>query len=223
MRIEEQYKALWNVKNEINSRLVDLDIYKIKELILWLLRSEEYQRLKNKDSQLFILDFFTDIWTKEKKNMNSFEMQGDIFYGVDSLETMERKFAAAKFAVFRLENDMPREHCKSAVEELCRYHFSAYSLFEMIEGASLKKEENILYMARLLKESNELIRAVGLLQTGIEKYPTNKELLLELADCWLMAGQLEQAYECLLRIKQPGKKIREMIEELEKVVKHESV
>ena len=58
MRIETQYKELLKIKREIDNRLVDLDFSKIKELILWLNTSKEYQKLKSKDNQLMILDFF---------------------------------------------------------------------------------------------------------------------------------------------------------------------
>ena len=58
MRIETQYKELLKIKREIDNRLVALDFSKIKELILWLNTSKEYQKLKSKDNQLMILDFF---------------------------------------------------------------------------------------------------------------------------------------------------------------------
>lgn len=223
MKIEEQYKTLLILKDEINFRLKNLDIYRIKGLIVWLLQSQGYQKMKQKDSQLQALDFFMQIWPMEIKNKDAFEMQGGIFYGVSSLETLERKYQIAKFAILRLENDMPHEYCLRAVEEVCQYQFSAYALFELIEGESEKKEINILKLSRCFKEKEEWIRAIGLLQKGVEKYPANKELLLELADCWMTVGEWKQAYVCLCQIKKPGKKIQEMISELEKVVKYENV
>lgn len=72
MRIETQYKELLKIKREIDNRLVDLDFSKIKELILWLNTSKEYQKLKSKDNQLMILDFYYYMARRKKGNGKNF-------------------------------------------------------------------------------------------------------------------------------------------------------
>ena len=223
MKIEEQYKNLLEIKKEINIRLQNLDFYKIKDLILWLTKSEIYQKLKSKDNQLIALDIFVSIWLQEKQNMDAFEMQGDIFYGVSSLEEVESKYLDAKFLVFRIENGVPYEYCLEGVRKVLQARFSAYALYVIILRESYLREKNILALARLFKAENELVKTIGLLQKALEKYETNEEMLLELADCWIMSGQWQKAYECLEKIENPNDEITELVNELKKVRQDENV
>ena len=62
------------------------------------------------------------------------------------------------------------------------------------------------------------MEALFLLQKGSEVFPKNKEILLELADCWMFGEQWKQAYDCLKKIKKPKKEVRELIQMLEKVI-----
>ena len=46
MKIEKQYSALLELEKEINERLKKNDFVSIKELILWLAKSSDFQKLK---------------------------------------------------------------------------------------------------------------------------------------------------------------------------------
>ena len=211
------------IKREINTKLDKLNFIRLKELILWLKKSPDYLRLKKEDVQLQILDFFIDIWLQEKQNRDTFEMQGDIFYGVTSLEEIEDKYLAARFAILRLESGIPYEYCEEAVVRLIEYDYSGYALFSIIMKESKQYEENICKLAGVLKDRNELVRAIGILQRGLKEYPLSEKLLLELADCWLTAQQWKNAYECLKQIENPAVQIEEMIIELEKLISDEDI
>lgn len=223
MKLKKQYEVLTELKDEINVRLKDLDFRKISELLLWLAASEEYYKLYKKDNQLLALEFFRETWLEERKNPNDFVMQGDSFFGVNCLDDLEMKYAKILFAVFRVENDMPYEYCVSAIQVLIEYQVSPLALYRIIVRETDKKEENIVKTAVLLKEQNQLVKAIGLLQKGVDNYPENDEMKLELADAWLMAKQWQKAYEILLQIKQPNDEIKEMMKEMEKVIGHEGV
>lgn len=221
MKLEEQYKKLIELKDEINARLENLDFDKIKELLLWLAGSQDYLKLKNKDNQLIALDVIKDIWLEEKKHINDFEMHGDAFDRVNSLEDVEFRYLKVQFAIFRLENDIPMEYCIEAVQELIIYKYSPLFMFRVIIRETEMIEQNILKLSRLLKNQNDLVRSIGLLKLGVEKYPKNSDFLLELADCWISVQQYGVAYECLNKIANPNKEVRELITELKKVLNNE--
>lgn len=221
MKQEEQYKKLIELKEEINTRLVDLDFDKIKELLLWLAGNRDYFKLKSTDNQLEALEFLKSIWLEEKKYINEFEMQGDAFTGVNSLRTVECRYLKAHFYILRLENDMSEETCMQSVQELIVEKYSALFLFSIIVRETEMIENNIIKLGRILKKQNDLVRSIGLLKLGVEKYPKNDELILELADCWITAQQYAVAYEYLKKIENPDNEVVELLIELEKVLKNE--
>ncbi len=169
MKRVEREKAILDLKREIDSRLEDLNIYKAGELILWLLQNEMYQKVKRYDEQLMILDLFIDIWRKEKSDNKSFQMQGDIFAYVNSLEEIEAKYLVAKFAFLRIENEMPYEYCTEAVDVLVEYQYSPHALYEIMKRENADSKEMILKLAPLLQDRNALTKAVGLLQLVAEE------------------------------------------------------
>lgn len=223
MRLEEQYILLQNLKTEINDKLVNLDFHKIKELVLWLAKSADYQKLKSKDDELLVLDFFVAVWLQEKRNMDDFSMQGDIFWSVSSLRDAEEKYNMVKFALFRLENDFAYEHCISLVQQICRMKVSAYAISMIVEREISKKEYVTIKMADILKQQNELVKAIGLLNVGSKKYSENEEMKLNLVECWLCAQQLEAAYKCICEFENSTPRIDEIKYELEKVLNDENL
>ena len=79
MRKEEKYEKLAKLKIQINEKIEILDFEKTKELILWLAKSPDYQRLKAEDSQLEYLDFATSVWLEEKRQAGNITHKTDIF------------------------------------------------------------------------------------------------------------------------------------------------
>lgn len=223
MRREERCRKIKELNAEINAKLFQPDFYKLKDLILWLMKSEDYKKLKEYDSRLQILDFFMEMWVWEKKDSKAFEAQGDIFAKVNSLEEIEEKYLCAKFLVLRIEADMPYEYCVEALDRVLDYQYSAYALYEIVKKCSQKHVNNLLKLSTLLKDRNELIQAIGLLQLAVEKETYNEELCMELADIWLSVKQWSKAYESLNIIKQPTQEVRELKQELEIMIKNETV
>ena len=68
-----------------------------------------------------------------------------------------------------------------------------------------------------------LMTATVLLYLAAKSYESNKGIIMELADCWMEGKQWKQAYDTLKQIKKPSKEIKEIMEELEKVVGYETV
>lgn len=223
MKIQQQYEELLILKKDINEKLNELDFGKMKELMLWLAKSTIYQKLKSKENQLIMLENFCNIWLREKKELLARDINDDIFWGVTSLDSIEKKYLSIKFGVIRLETPMPEEYYEQAIDAMIDYNVSGLAIGYIIVFESIKREANILKTARLLKDRGQLITAVELLQYGLEAYADNADFLLELADCWVQGQQWRQAYECLKKIKEPDDSTSEMIGELEKVVQYEKI
>lgn len=224
MQREEQCKIIRELKSEINRKLQkELNFLQMKELVLWMVKSIEFQRLYKKDNQLRMFKLCTDIWLNEKKHMDSFETKGDIFFGVQSLEDVERKILAAKLLMFRLENNVPYELCKDIVDEVMAYQYSPYALSRIAVERTEEPLNNLLKLSEVYKIRNDLVRAIGLLQCAEKIYEDEKQIYLNLADCWLMIQEYNRAYEYLCKIANPNTEIQNMIVELEKIVKYEGI
>lgn len=218
MELQQQYEKLKVLRSEIDEKLKDLNFESVKELMLWQAKSEDFKKLQNKDTQLNMLAAFSRIWLEEKKKLAEVGIEEDIFYRVYSLQTLEQKYLTVQFALLRLETPMPVEYYEQAVDALIDYKVSGIALCKILIRETAKREQNILKLAGLLKEKGQTMTARFLLQCGREAYPGNEEMLLELADCWIEEGNLEQSYECLKQIQSPSREIQELIGELKNAI-----
>ena len=218
MELQQQYEILMALRSELDEKLKDLNFQKIKDMILWLAKSEDFKELQKKDTQLSMLEEFCRIWTDEKTKLVEAGIWEDIFYKVDSLEALEQKYLNLQFGLLRLETPMPVIYYEQAVDGLIAYRVSGIALYKILMRETARKEQNILKLAGLLKEKGQIMTARFLLQCGKDTYPENEEILLELADCWLEEGNLEPAYDCLKQIQRPSREIQELIGELENAI-----
>ncbi len=223
MGYEQQYEELLELCPQIDEKLKELNFEKIKELFIWLAKSASYQKLKQKENQLIMLDVFCQIWLEEKKRLETVGISEDIFFGVDSLKTLEKKYLTIQFGALRLETAMPVEYYQQAVDEIIDYRVSGIALHTIIMRETAERAENIVKLGRLLKQKGQTVTALFLLQKGNESYPQDQEILLELADCWLEGEQYNQAYECLQKIQKPDENVLELLRMLEKAVADETI
>lgn len=221
MGFQKLYEELLTLRPQIDEKLKDVNFEKIKELQLWLAKSESYKLLRIRDNQLMKLGEFCSIWIEEKRKLSQVGIDEDIFYGVDSLESLERKYLAIQFGLMRLETSMPVEYYEQAVENFISYHVSGIALYRIIMRETWRSRQNIVKLSGLLIDRGEIMTAIFLLQEAKQEFPGDKDILLGLADCWSSGGQFYQAYQCLLEIKKPDKKTRELIKELEEALKSE--
>lgn len=219
MRIQQQYEELQKLRKEIDVRLCHTDFEAIKSLILWLAKSEIFQKLKKKETQLMMLDSFCKIWLKEKKRLSDIGIEDDIFFNVRSLKNVEEKYLTIEFGVLRLETQMPQEYYEQVIDNIKIYRVSGIALSEIINNETSKKEENIIKMASMLRENNQLITAIILLENAEKIYPDNQDILLGLADCWQIGQQWGRTLEYLNKVKEPDESIQKRIEGLERIVK----
>lgn len=222
MKVQEQCACIAEIKEEVDKRLSDHDFDKIKELILWLAQNEQYQKIRKKDAELKILNFACDIWIEEKKKLEPLGIKEDFFCNVDSIEVLSDKYYACLFALLRMKMDMPEEYYFQTVTWLQENCISGIALINITEFERLPNE-CIFKLANWYREYENLVPALLMLQKMDEKYPKNKDVLLELAMIWLESGQMQKAYDCLRQIEKPEKDIKELIDELGQGVLHETV
>ena len=219
MRVEQQHQAIVRIKPEIDKKLKNLDFQRIKDLLLWLAQSEDYLRLKGADNQLRMLDIFCSIWVEEKKLLSEMGIEDDIFGGINSLQDVEKKYLMIEYGIMRLETIMPEEFYEQVMDNLVENKISGIAIAKIIYLESLEKEKNALKIARRLKGRNQMYTAMVLLQRMEEDYfPSNRDILLELADCWMTGRQWEQALGCLKKIEKPDEMVQELMKELEKSI-----
>lgn len=221
MKLQEQYRNLIEIKKEIDNRLKELDFQKIKELILFLTKSDVYQRLKMKENQMIMLDFFCNTWLEEKKKLSNFNIDYDIFFQIDSLEKIERKYQTLKFGMFRIENNLSEDYCNQTMQYINEQNISGIAIGRMIVSETKHREDNILKVSRRLVENKQIIRAIVLLQYAQELYPDYLDFILYEAECWMEGRQWKMAYNCLNKIEKPDLSIQELKEELSKVIQYE--
>lgn len=218
MQLAQQYLELTKLKDEINSRLNNLDFNKIKSLLIFLAGNQMYKKLLYKDNQLMYLDFFQQVWISEKKKTSLYGYENDIFWNIDSLETIEKKYLSIMFLSIRIEQEMPDEYLLPKVKELVKQHVSGIAICNIVVRECHDREKVICEFAHILQEIKQISIAKCLLYEGLEMFQKNEEMLLELASCWLDEGQFVQAYRCLTEIENPNENVSELIKELERVI-----
>lgn len=222
MKREELYEEWLGLRPQIDERLRNLDFAKTKEMLLWLAKSESYRRLKIMENQLIILDFFCSVWLEEKKRLPEVGIDEDIFWGVHSLEDMEKKYHSLYFGVMRFEVAMPEEYYEQVIDTVIDYRISGIALARIIIRETEQIVKNILKAASQLRERNQFAVEMILLEEAEKFYPKNEEILLQLADCWMFGQQWERARECLAKIDKPQIRTHELIKDLEKKIADEN-
>lgn len=223
MKIEKQYSALLELEKEINERLKKNDFVSIKELILWLAKSSDFQKLKKKENSLIMLDAFCGIWLEEMKKLPDWGVKDNIFSSISSLNDIEEKFQNIKFLGLRVENNVPEEFCIDLLDKVIGQKISGIAIARIVIRETLNGIENIVKIARLLKGKMQLITAILMLEYAHKQYSENDEILLQMAECWMEGQQWEKTLECLLKIKKPDQSVKELIQELEKMINHETI
>lgn len=218
MEIEKQYKELLELRKELNNKLKEHDFLRIKDMILWLAKSDSFQKLKQKDNQLIALDCFCSIWIEEKKKLEPMGIKDDIFLNVNSLKDIEKKYLLIKYYALRIENKVPDMYRDELIQWIKENRISGIAIGKIVVFETLNREENILNISKHLKENNLIITAMELLQYGLEMYEGNRLLSLEMSECWMEGKQWKQAYDCLCKIKSPTNEDKQVISELKKVI-----
>lgn len=208
-----------NLKAEINERLQSLDFHKITELLRWSAHSPEFQKLKGKENQLMMLDFFYAVWLREKKLLEKMDIHDDIFYGISTLDDVESKYLTMQFGIYRLELNVPETYQQQFIDAIVDKRISGIALNAVILRVSKDQKENALKLARLLKANGQVVTAITLLQEAGDTWKKDAELLLELADCWLAGEQWQAAYDCLREIEHPKPEICDLMQELEGILR----
>ncbi|MCM1126811.1 MAG: crossover junction endonuclease [Lachnospiraceae bacterium] len=222
MKLKQQYKELLQLKKEINQRLEKgTGFTQIKDLMLYLAQDKAYSKLKGKENQLIMLDCFLNLWLREKKRLPDLGIKADIFYKVSSLDDVEQKYQRIKHCGLRIENAVPNDYIEQALEWLIEDRISGMAIGTIIVKETKKREENVIYIARCLRQKADSINALLLIQYANEAFPGQEKLLLEEADIWLEGNQFERALEAIEKIEKPSSQVEKLTNELRKVAKND--
>lgn len=218
MRLEQQYRELLRLKEEINIRLSrGTDFQNIKALMLALAEDQGYQILKRKENQIIILDCCLGIWLEEKRRLPELGIETDILDRISSLDELEQRYQKIKFCGFRIENKVPEEYIGQALAWLKEQKVSGLAIGIIFTYETKCREDNLLHIAGRLKQEGDLLNAILLLQYARKQYPKQEKILLEEADCWLQGQQWQRAQALLQEIENPTAEILEIIEGLQRV------
>lgn len=221
MRLQQQYRELLRLQKEINAHLESgTDFPQMRELMLYLAKDTGYAKLKTKENRLIQLDRFFGIWLEERRKLPALGIDRDIFYGIDSLAGVERKYQRVLYLGLRIENHMPPICVQQALDWMEEWKISGIAIGRIVAGETHRGRDNLLRIAQEMKGRGELQSAVLLLQYANEQYSGEEALLLEEAECWLRGKQWEKACELLESIKEPAEETRQMIQELRQVMEN---
>lgn len=218
MKLKQQYEELLRLKKEINQKLKEgTEFLQIKELMLHLAGDPAYTKLKGKDNQLIMLECFFNIWLKEKKKLPDLGIETDVFYGVLSLNDVERKYQKIKYCGLRIENKVPDEYIRQALSWLIKDQVSGMATGQIVARETKEKEKNILQIEQCLRQGGQVLNALLLIQYANEAFPGRERLLLEETDIWLEGQQFQKALELLSQIEKPSLQTKMLTKELQQV------
>ncbi len=216
MKLHEIKNCIEGSKKEIEE-LLRKDVADRVPKIMDIINRSEVNYCTNRDNQLMTLRMMCKIWESEKNIGDGTTFMDD----VHNLKDLEKKYNKLKYYCRRFENDMPQEFWLEGIEYILDNNITGIALYSVIEIQTWKKEENILKIAKYLKVNEAMIQAVIMLQMAVAKYEKNSELIMELADCWLLMKNWKQAKNILEKLEHPSKEVQEIIRNLEEVLKDE--
>lgn len=215
MKTQELRMCIEKIKNEMNTLLKTGNVKEVVQRV----GKQEYDSILMKDNQLMILMLVCSIWAVETR----IGVAKTFLKKVHSLVELETMYTNLKYYCRRFENDMPDEYLLEGIEYILDKGFSGVAVYSVIEVQTWKAEENTLKIVRYLKAVEALETAILLLQMAIMKHNKNADLLLELADCWLLLSNWKQAHDILKKIEEPSDEVIEIMKELEEVLGDESI
>ena len=220
MNNREQYKALQTIVPQIEEKLKDNSFEGIKGLILWLTKSDIYIKLKEKENSLNLLDFFCKIWMEEKKELVE---ENDIFTNINSLDDIQKKYRDVQYTILRIENQLPREWCDQGVKKIIEDKVSGIAIVEIAIRETVETKTNIIKISEYLQGNYAMVLAIEMLQYAQKMFPDFTDFVLREADCWMYAKQWKMALKCLNKIDNPDDATKDIINELQQVVKNEGI
>lgn len=220
MTIDEQYRALQELIPQIEEKLKDNSFEGVKNLILWLTHSAVYQKLKNKENSLILLEAFCEIWMEEKKENLA---ENDIFTNIKSLSDIQKKYREIQYTILRIENQLPEEYCNGGIKQLITQKISGIAIVEIAIAETLHIKSNIIKVADYLMNNYAGTLAIEMLQYAQKKTSDVEDFILKEADCWIFAEQWEMAIKCLEKITNPDDATMSILNELRQVGANEEI
>ena len=215
MKAQELRTCIDEMKKEMNHLL---EVGNIQEI------ARQIDKQKNdyvlmKDNQLMILMLVCSIGAVETQ----IGVRQTFLEKAHNLSGLEDLYTSLKYYCRRFENDMPQEYLLEGIEYIIENSFSGVAIYCVIEVQTWKVEANVLIIARYLKSVEAIETATLLLQMAVMKYNKNEDLLMELADCWILLNNWKQAHSILKKIENSSGEVKEIMNELREALGDENI
>ena len=180
-------------KEEINSFL-EREAY---EELLDYYMTDNFKKLCLLETEAAVINVVLSIYQEEVNN-NS---EKKILNGIHNMKEARERYLQAKFAMWRLEFFNERDGFLEFIE---KNPVSSYFLIYLVHTSSFEKGDTAIKMAVFLKESGRFSQAFAMLNYVNDLCPDAEIVYCEMADICIRAGQLENAADCIGRIKNPS-------------------
>ncbi len=141
-----------------------------------------------------------------------------LFSGISSVEEASDLYIKIKHFSWRCESDIDSDSLGQIAEELLKQN-EYMILWAMIIYSDVDKiEDTTCKIADIIKDIKP-IKALGLVEAMIFLLPDCQKLSIKSAEILLQYGDYKGAHSALMRIKNPGIEIKELINQLERVIK----
>ena len=218
MLLQEVRSCIDENKQKLNELLKGSGEERILEIIK-LLNDSELKKVIARDNQLMILSSICSMWAVEKKIGD----KRTFLDNVHSLEEAEELYTNIKYYCRRFEYNMSEEYLLEGIEYIEKNQITGVALYSIMEIQTKTPAKNMVKLAKYLKQGNNLMTALIMLQVAEKKYDKEEELLLELADTWIALNQWKHAYQTLQKVEKPSEDIQEIISSLKEVLGNEGI
>ena len=177
---------------------------------LWkFLTNGKYENVIKKAKELLIVYEMINCWNI-KKELN-------LFADIKSIKEAEHKYLRIKYGLWRIESGIKEDKCKEAVYQMYENQDSIFLIASIIKN-NLKNYEKVFIITSQYMREYSMVKSIELLSYGTIFYPENKNIALQLANCFMEIGMWDRVLESLQKIIDPDEEIIELMKEIENVL-----
>lgn len=160
-------------------------------------KTDDFRALCYMEAEAAIMSVVLAIYEDELKEGS----EKIILTDIHSVQEARERYLQAKFVMWRLEFF---DECDGFLELLDKNQVSSCFLKYLIHTSSFDKMNTTFKMAMLLKENGRFAQAFAMLNYANELCPDEEIVYCEMAEVCLCAGLIENANNCVQRIKNPS-------------------
>lgn len=181
-----------------------------REQLSELLSSEEFVRKFSGVTEMAYMILINQIYQQELLE----QVEKTVLDGHVSMEEVIAYVQEIRFRLWRLEIYMDKNDGLQLLDFIQKNQVSSYLLKFIVNIAGLNKVRLLKCLAEIFLEHGMFGRAFAMLKYADELFPGTEEILCIMADLCLQAGKIEEAVQCMKRIKSPTQITEEICRKL---------